>query len=1165
MKRSVKLTNRMLVVVMIWTSVFAAGYFAVQHASAKTSIANVFAATGVTATANGYVSEEFAPSHTIDGNLNAGKWVYEGGSNLPTPENPYWLKIDAGTEVNVQQFVLAHAGAAGEQEQYNTKDFTIEASSDNTNWQNVVTVTGNTAGTTTHDLDKPVTARYFKLNITNPGDADPSTGLFAAHIYEFQAFGTVEEPEEQPETENVAATAGNSTPGLLGQYYLGNSDFSFGDYKGTSIDPQLNFTDLTPILKNMTGAEDFVNARWTGQIMPPADGDYTFYMMGDNGFRLWIDNKLAIDHWVDDWDKEQTSSPITLQGNHKYDFKVEYFEHNGGSNLFLRWSTPTLTKDIVPSNAFSLPADYTGVAAGIVPADGKSVSMTMTSGLKPVSADVNAHLILKVDDQPVSVQSVTAGANAANFILNLSKAILPGQRVSIAYDGLGALQYEDGTAVTGFMFTPANLSEITDYSPIAIAMSLYGSAKTNRSFAWYTKYDKPQSAPVNITDSIVEVVPAGKAFGSDATIRFVGKPEETRILNLKVTSNVNGSFISHKVLVDGLTPATAYQYRVGSDGNWSQTGSFTTEAEDVKNFNFLYMTDSQGGNSQDYEVWANTMRQATQHVTDPKFLLMTGDQVDAGALESQWLDYFGKPQDMLMNLPIMAAVGNHEGPYNDNYYYHFNYPNNSIANPLPPGSVYAYDYGDAHIMVLNTMDIGWDDAQKKAFDQEVDWLKREVAETDKKWKVVAFHKAIYSVGNHALDSDILALRQRMYPIFDELGIDVVLQGHDHTFMRSYQMYNNQAIKDVEKDGDGRVLNPDGTLYMINNSAATKFYDVKDNVDRYYAAVYQQPKVAIYSGVKMTENSFTIDSYKSGEETPFDTYSIVRNDVKPNPVEQLKTDKTEDGKRTLTWKKPQDDATNAIRGFRIYEANGKLGSNWSVYMPVTAGQENYEYVTPATNPDQAYTFIVKAVNKRDNSAASTVTSAGSQPAAPTAPVEDDAHNTFGWANVPGYAVLSDYEYSLNNGETWLPVTANPQPIEDGDYDAGTVQVRIKAHEDLGIAAGKALVSTKAFTKNDTRDTFLLSGSISRGDQLKVNVNVEPLIAYSDDAFVVFQLLKGNNPEPVLISAVPLKQTKLTMTQYFNEIGEEYKVKVFIVNQFNSKLITPVQLARPILFK
>ncbi|GJM69582.1 hypothetical protein HMSSN036_17980 [Paenibacillus macerans] len=109
---------------------------------------------------------------------------------------------------------------------------------------------------------------------------------------------------------------------------------------------------------------------------------------------------------------------------------------------------------------------------------------------------------------------------------------------------------------------------------------------------------------------------------------------------------------------------------MGSDGNWSQTGRFTTEGNTENEYDFLYMTDSQGANTEDYRVWANSLKNALDDYPDARFLVMPGDLVDAGANEGQWSDYFGQPQDLLMNLPLMATIGNHEGPNNNNFFYH---------------------------------------------------------------------------------------------------------------------------------------------------------------------------------------------------------------------------------------------------------------------------------------------------------------------------------------------------------------------------------------------------------------------------------------------------------------------------------------------------------------
>ncbi|MNO13820.1 Alkaline phosphatase precursor [compost metagenome] len=1402
------MTSRGLLVMMCCFLLFSAnGMYLMPRAEAVQNESNVFLLPGVSAEANGTLSNE-VPANAIDG-MNNSKWAYDTIAS-PSANSPYWLMVDTGAEASVTRFEVKHAGAGGEPAAYNTRDYTIEISDDSVHWNTAVTVTGNVYDETVHELTTPVTARYFKLNITDSGDANPSNGHYAARIYEFEAFGVLGKaeakaavsgitlnkskvllmageqeqltaevtPEDAAEpdyvwssdnsgiatvdadglitavgagTANITAAvedgsykataavvveeakligknsqwkylddgsnpgtdwraadysdntwksaaaplgyAGsgkgldlntrigygpnsgskyittyfrkefqvadadklgklaatlirddgaviylngtevfrsnmpdgavssgtlaasavgderNEVPftidpsllvdgrnviaaevhqnaatssdlffsmelegfdapaksqGLLAQYYTNKGpagNYAYDVLKSTIIDPQINFSNLEPVFQERIGRTDEGSVRWTGQIVPAFTEDYTFYLMGDNGFKLWIEDmeQPIITFWENQWDLEQTSAPVHLEAGKKYAFKIEYFENNGGSNLYLRWSSPSVAKQIVPASAFFLPAEYAGPVSGTLLPAGDQAELQFAEELGNVPQDLAAHLTVTAGEEEQTIATVQG--NASKLTLKLNKPIAPETAVNVRYDGSGGLQTLAGTAVGSFAFTLDNRSEAVDYSPISIAMSFNGSPKTNRGFAWYTPYELPEKAPENVKDSIVEVVPSGESFQSDKVVRYTGKPEETRVLNLKITNSENGSFISHKVLVDGLAPGTAYDYRVGSEGNWSAPGSFTTEADSEKDFEFLYMTDSQGANSHDYDVWADTLKNGLEDYPDSKFLMMTGDQVDAGALEYQWLDYFGKPQALLMNLPLMAAVGNHEGPYNDNYYYHFNYPNASIKDPLPPGSVYSYDYGDAHFMVINTMDMGWDERQKESFKQQIEWLRREVAQTDKKWKVVAFHKAIYSVGGHSVDSDILALRQTLYPVFDELGIDVVLQGHDHTFMRSYQMYGDKAVADIDKDANGNPLNPDGTMYIVNNSAGTKYYDVNNNLDKYYAAVFEQPRVPVYSGIKFTENSFTVESYRSGEANPFDTYTIVRNDSAPKPVEALAAGRTGNGKTVLTWTKPEDSSSgDAIRGFRIYEKNGKLGMNWSAFVPVQQGRVNYEYLVEGADSSQAYDFEVKAVDKRDNSAASTVSTGDGRPAAPTAAVVNDGFNTFGWTNVSGYTDPADYEYSTDGGKTWLPVTANPQPLEDADYPAGMVMVRVKEDEAAGIPAGAPLVSNQAFTVNSIHNTYSVTGSVYRDSQMKVEVNVEQHSDYSGEAYVVFELFDGDTP--LLINAIPIQQSKLNISQYFNVSGAGYRVKVFVFDAFNSDPEVPLHLAQPI---
>jgi len=130
-----------------------------------------------TAMANGSCTSSETPDKAVDGSLiNNSKWC-AGSSN-----GQYWLKIDLGANYSIASFTIFHAGAGGESTGYNTRDFTIQVSSDNANWTTVVNVTGNTASITYHPI-APTAARYVLLNITNP---QTSTVNIAARIYELE-------------------------------------------------------------------------------------------------------------------------------------------------------------------------------------------------------------------------------------------------------------------------------------------------------------------------------------------------------------------------------------------------------------------------------------------------------------------------------------------------------------------------------------------------------------------------------------------------------------------------------------------------------------------------------------------------------------------------------------------------------------------------------------------------------------------------------------------------------------------------------------------------------------------------------------------------------------------------------------------------------------------
>ncbi|MFF8451561.1 PA14 domain-containing protein [Streptomyces leeuwenhoekii] len=269
-----------------------------------------------------------------------------------------------------------------------------------------------------------------------------------------------------------AAAAEGPAPeihGLKGEYYTHSAPgaFDFHELKATAFDPQLDFGTLEPRLDFATGQSDDVSVRWTGRIVPERTGPHTFSVIGDNGFRLWIGGELAIDHWVDDWDREQTSQPVELTAGRSYDFKLEYFEHFGGSNLHVRWTEPGGAKEPVPQSAFRLPEgfDYDGPTAATVLATGRTLKLDFARPLAPPPAGFTDHLdaVIGGAEWPLGAAALDP-ADPTALLVTLQEPVV-GNRTGTApgtadlrYDGEGGLTDTDGNVVKAFWSSGSNRS-----------------------------------------------------------------------------------------------------------------------------------------------------------------------------------------------------------------------------------------------------------------------------------------------------------------------------------------------------------------------------------------------------------------------------------------------------------------------------------------------------------------------------------------------------------------------------------------------------------------------------------------------------------------------------------------------------------------------------------
>ncbi|MEU6140789.1 PA14 domain-containing protein [Streptomyces sp. NPDC047081] len=257
--------------------------------------------------------------------------------------------------------------------------------------------------------------------------------------------------------------------GLKGEYYTQSAPgaFDFDRLKATGFDPNLDFDNLEPRLAFTTGQSDDVSVRWTGKIVPEKTGPHTFSIIGDNGFRLWIGGRLVIDHWVDDWDREQTGEPVDLTAGQAYDIKVEYFEHYGGSNLHLRWTEPGGTKVPVPQSAFRLPDgwDYDGAIATTVLGTGRTLRLDFAHPLTAPPAGLTDHLVAVIGGAKWPLKSAQSDPSDARALLvSLGEPVVGNKTgtargtADVRYDGSGGLTDADGNVVKAFWSSGPNRS-----------------------------------------------------------------------------------------------------------------------------------------------------------------------------------------------------------------------------------------------------------------------------------------------------------------------------------------------------------------------------------------------------------------------------------------------------------------------------------------------------------------------------------------------------------------------------------------------------------------------------------------------------------------------------------------------------------------------------------
>ncbi|MBW8781666.1 MAG: DUF5110 domain-containing protein [Verrucomicrobia bacterium] len=134
-------------------------------------------------------------------------------------------------------------------------------------------------------------------------------------------------------------TTPSGKPGVTVEYFDGRN---FEKSVSTTVDAKVDYTwPGPPLAEPPAGLKscDNFSGRWQGTITAPADGDYEIGAEADDGVRLWLDGKLAVDDWSSH-PLRNKSVKLTLRSGQKVAMKLDYFNGTGARGLRLTWKTP---------------------------------------------------------------------------------------------------------------------------------------------------------------------------------------------------------------------------------------------------------------------------------------------------------------------------------------------------------------------------------------------------------------------------------------------------------------------------------------------------------------------------------------------------------------------------------------------------------------------------------------------------------------------------------------------------------------------------------------------------------------------------------------------------------------------------------------------------------
>ncbi|TDP53276.1 calcineurin-like phosphoesterase family protein [Bacteriovorax stolpii] len=215
-------------------------------------------------------------------------------------------------------------------------------------------------------------------------------------------------------------------------------------------------------------------------------------------------------------------------------------------------------------------------------------------------------------------------------------------------------------------------------------------------------------------------------------------------------------------------------------------GLSCTEGSRAPDYTFGFISDTQQYKDR-HEAIAQVI--AYHHSMDPlQFLINGGDVVQNGQKDEQeWIEYFLGGKAYLMDVPQIAAIGNHD------------YRGHKIDYALPkffqkymrwegsPANGNLFFEMPGFQLVIWNSNVG--DLKSDEEDQMWTWLEQKMQAAQKSNTPLIFvtHFPVYSSSLNKFTSfAVMKLRRKLVPMVEKYGVKLVLSGHTHMYERSFK-------------------------------------------------------------------------------------------------------------------------------------------------------------------------------------------------------------------------------------------------------------------------------------------------------------------------------------------------------------------------------------------